>query len=683
MSSVMESAVPTTSPELSCLEMTFECGVMAGRFAELLRRRFSADESSVAASLGFLDYHYGEIAAGRSLSENRAMLARRRQLITEQPFDRLRRALGLNELEQDLLVFAGLAEHHEGYADIFRSLHPSSLPFPTFGLAAQLLGTTEQRQDVGEMLARGALFNKRLLSLQGDVPVYARYLLVAEALWAVLQGLDAWPQGMGPEPVTAVLAGLDEWLAQGEIVRARHVLAAGTPSTVVMSADSGSVAWQRALSLVEAAGVTAVPFSWPLKATADFEMLLSVHLLARAAIPVVRLVTGDNEAPQSAPCPMLNFPAPVVVCSHVGLAMTVRERPILNLIVEALKAPALRDMWRAVLPALADQANRLAARYPLEPGQALQVAQDLALGSDGSAPTLKDVAESLRARAAMSLGGGVQLVRPVAGWSQLVLPDSQASQLREAVNRLDLQGRVLDDWQFLAGRRGARGVRMLFSGPPGTGKTLSAEVLAKALNVDLLLVDLSQVVSKWIGETEKNLAEVFATAERAKAVLFFDEAESLFGKRTEVSDSHDRYANLETAYLLSRLERFDGLAILATNLRQNIDAAFSRRLEYIIEYEEPGLAQRLALWQCHIPAGVPLADDVNLQTLAANYPVVGGLIRNATVTGAFMAAADGQVITQEHFTRAIRREYEKAGKAFRERPGRHGISGHKPLSTGG
>jgi SpoVK/Ycf46/Vps4 family AAA+-type ATPase len=205
---------------------------------------------------------------------------------------------------------------------------------------------------------------------------------------------------------------------------------------------------------------------------------------------------------------------------------------------------------------------------------------------------------------------------------------------------------------------------MLFSGPPGTGKTYSAEVLANALGMDLLLVDISRVVSKWIGETEKNLGAVFDTAERAQAVCFFDEADALFGKRTEVSDAHDRYANLETAYLLSRLERFEGLAILATNLRSNIDPAFLRRMEFIVDFEEPDREERFRLWRRHIPDETLLAADVNLYEFAALYPVVGGFIKNAAVSAAFLAAADGGSITRHHFLRAIRREYDKSGKPF-------------------
>jgi len=270
----------------------------------------------------------------------------------------------------------------------------------------------------------------------------------------------------------------------------------------------------------------------------------------------------------------------------------------------------------------------------------------------------------VRLRCNLTISAGVKLVHPRAGWDQLVLPDDPRQKLREAVDRLMQQARVLDEWGFLRGRPGARGVRLLLVGPPGTGKTLSAEVLAGELGVDLLVVDISRVVSKWIGETEKNLAEVFDAAERSQAVVLFDEADALYGKRTEVSDAHDRYANLETAYLLSRLERFDGLAVLASNLRQNIDPAFMRRLEFVIELREPGVVEREALWRTHLPPGAPLARDVDLGELAALYPIVGALIRNASAAAAFVAAAEDSAITRRHLVRAVRREYQKAGRAF-------------------
>jgi SpoVK/Ycf46/Vps4 family AAA+-type ATPase len=338
--------------------------------------------------------------------------------------------------------------------------------------------------------------------------------------------------------------------------------------------------------------------------------------------------------------------------------------------MEPLSFPDRRVMWSALVPSLADSADHLAARYPLEPHRVAETARDLILLQDleRRRPCFADVAQSLRSRAHRSLNAGVKLIRPRASWEDLVLPPDLKAQLLEAVDRLTLQSCVLDDWGFLAHRTGSRGVRLLFAGPPGTGKTLSAEVVAHALDSDLLVVDVSRVVSKWVGETEKNLSAVFDIAEDSQSVLLFDEADALFSKRTEVSDAHARYANLETAYLLQRLERFEGLAILATNLRQNIDAAFVRRLEFVIEYTEPDRDQRAQLWKRHIPTGAPVASDVNYNELAALYPVVGGVIRNAAVAAAFRAAAEGMPLGRDHFIHAIRREYEKAGKAFPGRP---------------
>jgi SpoVK/Ycf46/Vps4 family AAA+-type ATPase len=345
-------------------------------------------------------------------------------------------------------------------------------------------------------------------------------------------------------------------------------------------------------------------------------------------------------------------------------------RPVVTVNADRIPVAARQVIWRETLPELADQAPTLAARYQLEPSAAAAVASDVrTLAKFGRRPIgLEEIADSVRTRSSLEPSAGLKLVRPMAEWDQLVLPADRKSQLRESLERLRHQSRVFDEWKLLEGRPGRWGVRMLFAGPPGTGKTLSAEVLARALGVDLLTVDISRVVSKWIGETEKNLAAAFDAAERTQAVLLFDEADALFGKRTEVSDAHDRYANLETAYLLSRMERFEGLAILSTNLRQNIDPAFVRRLEFVVEFDEPSAAGRAALWQCHLPASAPLAPDVDLKELAALYPIVGGMIRNAAVAASFLAAAADSPIALGHLVRAVRREYEKSGKAFPGEP---------------
>lgn len=383
---------------------------------------------------------------------------------------------------------------------------------------------------------------------------------------------------------------------------------------------------------------------------------------------MLNLTTADAPQAMHPQDPPLfdDFPGPVVACGRTGAAGARSRRPLIAVQVERLTPSAKRRMWGEAVPSLAQAAPFLAARYPIEPAMAAAVAADLRFVAEleGRAPAVDDVAASIRARGSVSLSAGARMMRPKATWKDLVLPADRLRQLREAVSRLELQSVVLDEWGFLKDRRGARGVRLLFAGPPGTGKTLSAEVLANSLGVELLIVDLSRVVSKWIGETEKNLASVFDAAERAQASLFFDEADALFGKRTEVSDAHDRYANLETAYLLTRLEQFEGLAILATNLRENIDPAFPRRLEFVVNFEEPDREERLALWRCHLPETAPLAADVNLHELSALYPVVGGVIRNAAVAAGFLAAADGLPIDRRHLVHAIRREYQKAGRSF-------------------
>ncbi len=443
-------------------------------------------------------------------------------------------------------------------------------------------------------------------------------------------------------------------------------LRSATNCTVLVSGDDEEGAFQRGSALAVEAGVNCIRIRLATGMPPGLDRIIGVHAMARGAVPVLRI--PHEEGPGQAALPQFNnFPVPVVLCSRGGVGMISRSRPLITVDCSRLTPTALRNMWKKTIPALSNDADILAARFPVEPWHALQVAADLesALQYNGSQVRLNDVSSSIRGRAAANLEGGVSLIRPEATWDHLVLPTQQLEQLQEAVNRLYMQGKVLDDWRFLEGRRGARGVRMLFAGPSGTGKTLSAEVLASSLDVDLLQVDLSRGVSKWIGETEKNLAQVFETAERAKAVLLFDEADALFGKRTEVSDAHDRYANLETAYLLSRLERFEGLAILSTNLRQNIDAAFTRRLEFIVDFGEPCREQRLALWKCHLPDTAPLAADVQLEEIA-RFAIVGGLIRNAAVAAAFLAASDNSAISSEHFINAIRREYEKSGMPYRE-----------------
>jgi SpoVK/Ycf46/Vps4 family AAA+-type ATPase len=248
-------------------------------------------------------------------------------------------------------------------------------------------------------------------------------------------------------------------------------------------------------------------------------------------------------------------------------------------------------------------------------------------------------------------------------WDDLVLPDDSLDELREMIGRVRHRRQVIDEWGFGDKVGKGLGVAALFSGPPGTGKTMAAGLVAGELGLDLYQVDLSRMVSKFVGETEKNLAQVFDAAETGHAVLLFDEADSLFAKRTEVKSSVDRYANLEVNYLLQRMESFTGITILTTNFDAAIDEAFRRRLAFRIAFPLPEADERRRLWQTVIPARA-LSDDVDFDDLADRYAMSGGYIKNAALRAAFLAAGDGVSIAMRHLTRAAGAEYASMGKVM-------------------
>jgi SpoVK/Ycf46/Vps4 family AAA+-type ATPase len=253
-----------------------------------------------------------------------------------------------------------------------------------------------------------------------------------------------------------------------------------------------------------------------------------------------------------------------------------------------------------------------------------------------------------------------QRIEAAAAWDDLVLPEAQRQVLRDIAAHVRQRTRVYEQWGF--GAKGARGlgISALFAGVSGTGKTLAAEVLASALRLDLYRIDLSSVVSKYIGETEKNLARVFEAAEEGGAILLFDEADALFGKRSEVKDSHDRYANIEVSYLLQRMESYRGLAILTTNLKSALDTAFLRRLRFIVEFPFPDAAQRTEIWRRIFPPDTP-TDGLDLGKLA-RLNVAGGNIRNTALNAAFLAADAGEPVRMTHLLRAAQSEYAKLEK---------------------
>jgi SpoVK/Ycf46/Vps4 family AAA+-type ATPase len=279
----------------------------------------------------------------------------------------------------------------------------------------------------------------------------------------------------------------------------------------------------------------------------------------------------------------------------------------------------------------------------------------------GTQPDRRDLFHAARAQAGHELAALAPKVEAHLTWDDLVLPQDQLAQLRDLCDQARYSHLVYDQWGF--GRKlPARDLNALFSGPPGTGKTMAAGIIAAELGLDLYKIDLSQVVSKYIGETEKNLHRIFQAAEHSNAVLFFDEADTLFGKRTQVKDAHDRYANVEVGYLLQQMEEYDGVALLASNLPANIDEAFLRRLKFSIEFPFPDEPDRLLIWQNFFPPAVPVSTDIDFPFLARQFKLAGGNIKNIALSAAFLAAARDEPLSMRHIILAAHREYQKMGK---------------------
>jgi hypothetical protein len=340
--------------------------------------------------------------------------------------------------------------------------------------------------------------------------------------------------------------------------------------------------------------------------------------------------------------------------------------------VPAFDHAARAGHWKQALAPVAGSeaelwSNQLAARFRFEPKQIQETVDILALEGFGtSAPaSLDDCFRACRAQAAPRLGEIGRIFTPRYGWADLVVPARKRAQLEAICQSVRHHEAVFGGWGFDRLIHYGRAVTALLVGPPGAGKTLAAEVIASELALDICKVDISGVVSKYIGETEQRLGLVFREAWAANAVLFFDEADALFGKRTEISDARDRYANIETSYLLQRIEEYEGIVILATNLRDNLDEAFTRRMRFVVEFPFPDEAARLDLWQRHLPpTAAPLHTDVDLRALAKRFAVSGGSIRNIALRAALLAVQCGSAVRMEHLIAAGREEFEKIGKSW-------------------
>lgn len=580
---------------------------------------------------------------------------------------RLARAFELTDADVEFLLVALAPDVDARFERLFAYLHDDvSRRRASTGLALDLCprlpqpGGGRSRFHPDSPLVAGGL----LLVEEGDRPFLTRSLRVPDRVVAHLLGDDT------PDEVVAAAAASYaevDFVDVGDLVRSLRL----DHRLFYVRMRTGAAGHAVGLRALAGAGRDCVGI--------DLRRLDPGHDLAQLASAAVRearlrnggLVAGPLDAfAESEPGAVRVFaeaPCPVFLVG--SLPWDPDWSQALPLVVEApVPSPAERALlWQRALNGtgpLELDAAAATVHFRLTPEQvdaAARAARRAAAAADRPLVT-RDLQAAALAQNVAGLERLARRISPKVGWDDLVLPGKVAAQLRELVARLRHREHVLDTWGLARGSSRGRGITCLFTGESGTGKTMSAEVVAGALGLDLYVIDLSTVVDKYVGETEKNLDRVFAEADRVNGVLLFDEADALFGKRSEVKDARDRWANVEVAYLLQRMELFDGIAILTTNLRANVDEAFTRRLDAVVDFPAPDEEHRRLLWQKNLGRGIPLASDLDVPFLAGSFKLSGGNIRNIVLTAAYLAADEDGAVGMSQIIRAVEREYRKLGR---------------------
>jgi hypothetical protein len=589
------------------------------------------------------------------------------------------RQFNLCAVEYDALVLALAIELDAGFGRLVAYLNDHvGRSRPTLGLILGLQGSEPVQLSPLGFCERPAV-RDGLLEVDGDGPTPGRSVLVPHELVLRLAGEappDALPAGfqcVAPSP--GLLAELvlgaevrEELTAWAEAARvpetARPLILAGLPGAGRSAAArgvAGALDWK--LLVMEA----------PTDQMGDRLRAARREATWRDSAVLVRVTISDTPARtdwRQLWEGLASLRRPPLIAADPQHAEALAAAASVEPAVVTLNEPTLAEraaLWRKLIPVgspLAPEAvDELAARFRFNPGRIARTIRR-AVSAGLTQDALIAAGRSVGAAAMGPLAHKLPL--PYV-WDSLIVPPPVREELELAQVWMRHQRQVLDHWGF--GRRVAMGsgLTMLFSGSPGTGKTMAAQVLARALGLDLYRVDLSRVVSKYIGETEKNLSLLFDEAQVSGAILFFDEADALFGKRSESKEAHDRYANLEIGYLLQRMEEYEGVTILASNRARDMDEAFTRRFHFIIDFPMPDEAHRLKIWEGMFPAEVERDGPLDLPGLAKRFETSGGEIRNSALSAAFIAAGEQAALRNEHLVRAVRREFRKGGRLTAER----------------
>ncbi|HEY0100568.1 MAG TPA: ATP-binding protein [Pyrinomonadaceae bacterium] len=620
--------------------------------------------------------------------------------------DSLCEAFGLSPFERDVLLMCAGMELDATFAPLCAAAQGNAnRVHPTFGLALAALPEAhwnaitpdaalrrwrlvEVWQNEGTLAQSGLRIDERVLHyltgisylderLRGLVePVPLEHDL-PPSQFALVEGITHfWRQSRGGSLLPFVFLSGNEDAAGKRLVAAHscatlglrlHVLRAADIPLPVAEREALSVLWQREAVLQASALLIEDDDAEKTPPHAVLSFIESMHgMLFVAGSEMLRMRQRQSlrlnvDKPDAAEQRVLWREA----LGHVSDELNVQLDNVISQFsltgdkIRAASAQALLELARA------EGAERAASSGTGTAGTGAAGAEEVSAQEQGAERTPAEILwDTCRIQARTRLDDLAQRIEPIARWSDLVLPEHQTRSLLEIAAHVRQRSRVYETWGFAAAGARGLGISALFAGASGTGKTMAAEVIARELRLDLYKIDLSQVVSKYIGETEKNLRRVFDAAEEGGAVLLFDEADALFGKRSDVKDSHDRYANIEISYLLQRMESYRGLAILTTNMKTSLDTAFMRRLRFVVQFPFPDAAQRGEIWRRVFPPQTP-TENLEIRKLA-RLNVAGGNIRNIALHAAFHAADTGEAVTMSHILRAARSEYDKLEKTLTE-----------------
>jgi hypothetical protein len=575
---------------------------------------------------------------------------------------------GLDEPDVELLMVALLPDLDSRFERLYGYLNDDvTRRRATIGLGLELCGVSAwSGASRSRVSSDAALISSGLILVEEpDRPFLSRSLRVPDRVAAYLLGDDR------PDPVVTPLL-RPSVLAPGDSVAAAlgAVLAGGVRLVYLQERPGGSGPTVAATGLA-AAGLAALSIDLDhLNPGTELEAVVKVigreALLSSAGVVAGPIDAILDRAPNSIRA-FASLPGPVLL--HGRATWEPAWSRVVPLVVNTLAGSSAerRTQWENALgaeaPAGLAEAD-VTTQFLLSAEQVTRAVEASRLQARlaGTVVTLEHLRAGARAQNGAGLERLARRIQPSVGWPDLVLAPATAEALRELAARARRRELVLDTWRMRPGGGRGRGITVLFAGDSGTGKTMSAEVVAGDLGLDLYAVNLATVVDKYVGETEKNLERIFAEADGVNAVLLFDEADALFGKRSEVRDANDRYANIEVGYLLQRMETFDGLAVLATNLRANVDDAFVRRLDMIIDFPSPEAELRRMLWDRCLAPDVPRGQDLDLDFCAEAFELSGGNIRSIALTASYLAADSNRPVAMADLIRAVYREYRKLGR---------------------